>query len=183
LTLQSYLEALRAGRSFVSTGPLLLLTAAGVEPGGVIQAPAGGPVAWELTAVSPLAFETVEVIVNGVSVWKAAGLRAPGRQTWKGTVTVPPGGWLAARVTGGSVQWPAMDSYPFAHTAPIWFGRIGSVDPAASRAAATELLQWMDVAQAQLLDRYDGVKVPAIAGRFEQARNRLEAIAAGGSTP
>ena len=183
LTLQSYLEALRAGRSFVSTGPLLLLTAAGVEPGGVIQAPAGGPVAWELTAVSPLAFETVEVIVNGVSVWKAAGLRAPGRQTWKGTVTVPPGGWLAARVTGGSVQWPAMDSYPFAHTAPIWFRRIGSVDPAASRAAATELLQWMDVAQAQLLDRYDGVKVPAIAGRFEQARNRLEAIAAGGSTP
>jgi TolB protein len=183
LTLQSYLDALRAGRSFVSTGPQLLLTAAGAEPGEVLRAIAGGPVAWELTAVSPLAFETVEVLVNGVVAWKADGLKAPGRQTWKGTLTAPPGGWVAARVIGGSVQWPAMDSYPFAHTAPIWFGTVGSVDRAAARTAATELLQWMDIAQAQLLARYDGVDIPKLTARFEQARRRLEAIAAGGSTP
>jgi hypothetical protein len=41
----------------------------------------------------------------------------------------------------------------------------------------------MDIAQAQLRERYDGVDIPKLTARFEQARRRLEVIAAGGSTP
>jgi TolB protein len=184
LTLNSYLAALRAGRSFVSTGPLLLFTAQNAAPGGTIQARRGSDVTWEMTVASPLAFETVEVLVNGVVVWSDKGLQAPGKRTWTGRIKAPAGGWIAARVRGGEVRWPAMDSYPFAHTAPVWFGSVGSTDRAAAHVAATELLRWMDVADKRLAERYAGTQIPKLKARFADARRRLETIAAGGlATP
>jgi len=30
---------------------------------------------------------------------------------------------------GGATVWPSMDSYPFAHTGPIWIGSVGSLGP------------------------------------------------------
>jgi TolB protein len=96
-------------------------------------------------------------------------------------VKAPAGGWIAARAHGGAVQWPAMDSYPFAHTGPAWFGRVGSTDREASRVAARELLQWMDVADKRLAEGFAGAEIPKLKGRFAEARRRLEAIAAGGT--
>jgi TolB protein len=182
LTLNSYLNALRAGRSFVTTGPLLQFTANGAGPGDVIQAKPGAEVAWELTVASPTAFETVEVLINGAVAFTAPGLDAPGKRTWTGRLKTPAGGWIAARVRGGAVQWPVMDSYPFAHTAATWFGSIGSVDRESARRAATELLRWMDVADERLVKRYEGAAIPKLKAHFAQARSRLEAIAEGRAT-
>jgi TolB protein len=179
LTLASYLAALRAGRSFVTTGPLLLFSALGTGPGGALRTTSGADVTWELTVASPLAFETVEVLVNGVVAWSSQGLEAPGRRTWSGRIKAPAGGWMAARVRGGAVQWPAMDSYPFAHSGPIWFGSVGSADRDVARTAATELLQWMDVADKRLAERYEGIEIPKLKERFARARSQLEAIASG----
>jgi TolB protein len=181
LTLNSYLAALRAGRSFVSTGPLLQFTAQGAEPGGIIDARGGSEIGWELTVASPLAFETVEVLVNGTVAWSAKGLTAPGKQTWTGRVKAPSGGWIAARVRGGAVQWPAMDSYPFAHTGPAWFGRKGSTDRESARTAARELLQWMDVADKRLAEGFRDAPIPKLKARFAEARRRLETIVASGT--
>ena len=181
LTMNSYLAALRAGRSFVSTGPLLQFTAQGVSPGGVIDARGGSEIGWELTAASPVAFETVEVLVNGTIAWSEKGLTAPGKQTWTGRVKVPSGGWIAARVHGGAVQWPVMDSYPFAHTGPAWFGRVGSTEREAARTAARDLLQWMDVADKRLAEGFADAPIPKLKARFAEARRRLETIAAGGT--
>jgi TolB protein len=180
LTLDSYLAALRGGRSFVTTGPLPRFTAQGAGPGGLVTAKPGADVAWEMTVASPLAFDTVEVLVNGVVVWSDKGLSAPGTRTWSGRVKAPAGGWMAARVRGGAVQWPAMDSYPFAHTAPVWFGSVGSTDRRAARAAAVELLKWMDVADKRLDEGFAGTEIPKLKARFAGARRRLETIAASG---
>ena len=182
LTLNSYLAALRAGRSFVTTGPLLQFTAAGTGPGGTIASASGSEIAWSLDVASPVAFETVEVIVNGAVAWSEKGLAAPGKRTWTGRVQAPSGGWIAARVRGGAVQWPVMDSYPFAHTGPAWFGRVGSSDRAAARVAARELLQWMDVADKRLAEGYAGADIPKLTARFRDARRRLDAIAATGTS-
>jgi len=182
LTLSSYLAALRAGHSFVTTGPLLQFTVQGGGPGDAIDAKPGSDVAWELTVASPLAFEQVEVIINGTPVWSDRGLAAPGRRSWTGRVKAPSGGWIAARVRGGAVQWPAMDSYPFAHTAPTWFGRVGSTDGDRARVAARELLQWMDVADKRLAEGYAGVEIPKLKARFAEARRKLESIVRGTAT-
>jgi TolB protein len=53
-----------------------------------------------------------------------------------GRVSLPADGWIAARARGGATVWPSIDSYPFAHTGPIWIGSVGSLDPEGSRLRA-----------------------------------------------
>ena len=74
-----YLAALKAGRSFVTTGPLLQFTAGGAEPGGVRQDLGRGH-ALELNVASAVPFERVEVLVNGEVAWSGDGLTSPARR-------------------------------------------------------------------------------------------------------
>jgi TolB protein len=172
LTMDRYLAGLKAGRSFVTTGPLLQFTAGGREPGDVVP-PAAGPTAWQLQVASAVPFERVEVLVNGQVVWTGDGLAQPGAHTYEGMLTPPAGGWIAARVHGGVTAWPAMDSYPFAHTAPIWFGAIGSTHPAAAALAAKELLAALDVAEQRVKTSYAETPTPTLLGRLRDARQKL----------
>jgi TolB protein len=177
LTMESYLAALKAGRSYVTNGPLLTFTVDGRGPGDVIEARAGGEVAFSLEVASAVTVESVEVLVNGRAAFTSRGPRGPGVLSSRGRLRVPPGGWISARAHGGATAWPAMDSYPFAHTAPVWVGRKGSRDPAAAAEAARDLLRWMDVAERRLAEAYaEGQDLKA---RFAQARRVLARAAAG----
>lgn len=169
----TYLAALRRGRSFVSTGPLLNFKVGGAQPGDIVRTEAGSEGTWELIVSSATPFQKVEVLVNGASVWSGVGSAKPGTQTYSGRFKAPAGGWIAARVYGGPSVWPIMDSYPFAHTAPIWFNAIGSTEPEAVRQAARDLLRWMDVADRRLLEGYGSEPVPNLKARFAAARARL----------
>jgi TolB protein len=171
-TLGRYLDRLKAGHSFVTTGPLLRFTAGGGEPGDVI--PGSKPVEWELAVSSPLPFDRAEILVNGEVAWSGAGLDKTGTRTYRGTLAAPAGGWIAARVHGGATGWPAMDSYPFAHTAPLWFGRVGSTDPAAARRAAAELLAALAVAEERVRTAYKEVRASKVLDRIAFARDKLQ---------
>ena len=70
-----------------------------------------------------------------------------------------------------------IDSYPFAHTAPIWFNRIGSYDADSARRSSQDLLRWMDIAEKRLNEGYAGAQVTALQKRFIDARRRLETFA------
>jgi TolB protein len=175
LNMESYLSALRRGRSFVTTGPLVLLSVSGVQPGEVATVPARGELAWELRVISPIALEKVELVVNGQVVWSGAGLSAGGEEIHRGKLRAPSGGWIAARVHGGVTEWPAMDSYPFAHTAPIWLNERGSTDPTAAGRSATELLRALTVAERRLAAGYGDAPIPRLRARFAEARRKLEA--------
>ena len=177
LTVAGYLSAVKAGRSFVTTGPMLEFAVGGQGPGGV--APRGGRLPFSLEAWSANGADKVEIVVNGRVAWSGGALSA-GSKRFAGTIDVPAGGWVAARAHGGATVWPSQDSYPFAHTAPVWIGARGSSDPAAARAAALDLLRWMDVADAQLARGYPGVAGPSIKARFAAARARLTGTAQSG---
>ena len=56
-----------------------------------------------------------------------------------------------------------MDSYPFAHTAPLWIGKVASTDPAAARRAAGELLTALDVAEERVRTAYKELRALAEA--------------------
>lgn len=175
-----YLDALRTGRSFVSTGPLLDFRLAGERPGGAVPADAEG--AWELTLASAGVVGQVDLLVNGAVVETLAGLDGPGRRDLSGTVALPSGGWVAVRAHGGVESWPGMNGSVFAQTSPVWIGVVGSTEPAAARAAAEDLLRALAVAEARTAARYGETPIPAIRAQFTEARERLEAIR-GGSTP
>ena len=176
LTLEGYLDGLKAGRSFVTNGPLLQFRAAGGEPGDVLTASPGADVSWELRIGAAVPYERVEILVNADVVWSGDGLAEAGSQTVRGTIQAPEGGWVAARVHGGTTAWPSMDSYPFAHTAPLWFGSIGSTDPSAASRAAVDLLAVLDVAEQRITRAYAGTETPVLLGRIADARKKLHAL-------
>ncbi len=172
--LGSYFAALKAGRSFVSTGPMLEFLVGRAGPGQVVPR---GNVAqtWTLSVHSAVPVDTVEIVVNGTVVERRAGFVAPGSKSYSGTVQLPVGGWIAARVSGPPTRaWPAMDSYAFAHTAPVWIERIASTEPAAKLAATRDLLRALDVADEALAIGYANADHPRLLAHFAAARRRLE---------
>ncbi|MEQ9399601.1 MAG: CehA/McbA family metallohydrolase [Longimicrobiales bacterium] len=175
---ESYLDALRAGRSFVTNGPLLDLRVDDARPGGVVDA--DGSVRWSLDLHTVVPVDSVQILVNGRVAWAAAASGGAGSTSWSGTLDVPSGGWVAARATGpATTAWPAMDSYAFGHTSPVWIGTVGSVDPAAEQQAARELLDALDGASARLRAGYGTADIPRLERHFAEARAVLERILGG----
>lgn len=177
----TYLEHLREGRSFASTGPYLDATfaAAGGDPDwrGPGEVIAAGEVRWRIDLRSPIPVDHVEIVVNGEVVDRLPGLAGPGARVMEGTVRLPAGGWVAARAHGGRPSWPVMAQYPFAHSSPTWIGERGSTDPEAMRRSARELLEALRLAENRVRIGYQGYQIPRLEARYAQARSRLEALA------
>ncbi len=167
-----YLEALKAGRSFVTTGPLLDFRLDGARPGEA--AAPGGEAAWTLTLAHTGPVEQVDLIVNGEVVDSVSGLDGSGVRELAGSLSLPAGGWVSARAHGGEESWPGMNGSVFAQTSPVWIGEVGSHDPAAADAAARDLLRALDFSEAEVRERYGEIPIPRILERFTLARERLQ---------
>lgn len=169
----AYLEGLKAGRSFVTNGPLIEFDVEGVRPGGTTAA--DGAARWVLELYTAVEVDAVEIVVNGEVVWsdETGGGTS---QRFTGTVEIPEGGWIAARVVGPPTDtWPAMDSYAFAHTSPVWIGEVGSIDPAAERRSSEVLSEALAGAREAVEDAYAGSPTPNLMARFDAAREAVEA--------
>jgi TolB protein len=173
----SYLGGLAAGRSFVTNGPLIEFAVEGAVPGETTAA--DGSADWTLALHTAVAVSRVEIIVNGEIAWSTeAGSGA--HQRFSGSVEIPTGGWVAARVVGPDTEaWPAMDSYAFAHSSPIWIGRVGSVDRSAELRSIAVLRAALAGARASLLEGYEGTDIPVLTERFDAATAALDAREAG----
>ena len=177
LSMRSYLDGLKAGRSFITTGPLIDFSVGGKQPGDVVATDAR-PLDWSLDVYSALPFERVEIFVNGKVAASFDGLDRAGQRTYRGSLEVPTGGWVTARVTGENTGWPALNESLYAESSPIWLGRVGSTDPAAATASAQRLLTALEVAQKNLIDGYGEAEIPRLLAHFRSARERLEKMAA-----
>jgi TolB protein len=168
---EAYWRGFREGRSFVTTGPVLLLDLDGAEPG---DATAGGRLAaFRIDLASAVPVERVEVVVNGQVQWSETGLAMPGAKEYAGTIELPAAGWVAVRAHGGAQSWPAMDQRVFAHTSPVWIDHVGSVDPDAAARAAADLMPVIDAAWSSLRAAYGDAPTPRIDAEFEAARDKL----------
>jgi TolB protein len=176
LTWDPYLRALLAGRSFVSTGPLVTLTVDGQSPGDVVAASRTLP--FTMRVVSAVPVDTIAVMVNGEVAWRAPGrIDSAGVRTYSGRVRVPRGGWIGARVVGPTTtRWPAMAEYAFAHTAPIWIRSRGSTDPRARRAAVADLQRAHANATQRLEIGYSGTEIPTLRTYFAEAKAVLDSL-------
>ena len=173
LTTTSYLEALKSGRSFATNGPQLVFAVDGKEVGEVITSKSK-KADWTLSVYSPIAYETVELFVNGKVVWSQKAENSIGAKTYSGSIVIPEGGWVTARVSGGKSEWPMMDSYPFAETSPFWFGQVGSTSKTTKIEAARKLLIALNVSEQRLLAGYGENPIPNLLGHFAKARIKLE---------
>jgi hypothetical protein len=107
----TWIEAVRAGRTFVTSGPLLSLAASDQGPGSIVVVEPGSevPVRAEARSASPI--ETIEVLAGGkvIAAAKASGeQRSVELQT---ALVADRSAWIAARCRGPGGQ--------FAHTTPV----------------------------------------------------------------
>ena len=170
---RGYLAGLKSGHSFVTNGPMLVFTVQGQGPGESLKRTKQA-VPWSLDLHSALGVDSVQIVVNGSVVTTEPGLSAAGSRHYEGRVKLPAGGWIAARAFGGpTTSWPAMDSYGFAHTAPIWIGEPGSTTPVTKQAAAAELKRALEVSLGRMRAAYQGTPIPNLEAQFARALERL----------
>jgi TolB protein len=174
-TPETVLAAAAAGRSFVTTGPSLVFQLDdGARPGDVTQA---GMQSWSAQLSSTVPVDVLEIVVNGTVVQRLSGVAAGKIKTHTGKVTLPKGGWIAARAYASAPaedSWPLMHARPFAHSSPIWIGQIGSTEAGARSAAAADLVRGIDFSDQQARTDYGDVPMTRMHARFDQARATLK---------
>ena len=173
----SILAAAFAGKGFVSTGPALIFSLGDeIRPGGVTSP---GQQTWSLMLASTVNIDTVEIIVNGQVAETLAGVTAGETKTLTGKLTLPEGGWVAARAYS-SVKpddpWPIMHFMPFAHSAPIWIGSVGSTQSDARSAAAADLMRALDSVELRIKQAYGTQPMTRLMDRIERAREVLSGM-------
>jgi hypothetical protein len=107
LTYAGWMDAVRAGNTFATIGPLAALRVEGVSPGGRVELPASGgrvDVEWEVESVA-VPVEQVEIVAGGLVVEQ---VDCDGALAHTGSVTVPVGAstWIAMRVRGSYHERP-----------------------------------------------------------------------------
>ena len=163
---ESWIAGLRAGRTFVTNGPLLELTVNGRGPGAMLEA--GAPLQVRARAVSRLPFDRLEIIQEGEVVAEQSAIG--GREaTLEREIPVERGGWLAARVRSGAKTYAAYTV--FAHTSPVYY-RVSGTPHRLARAAGA----FVDEIEASVRYIRKNYKFASQAdqalalGRFEEGR-------------
>jgi hypothetical protein len=117
---ESWLAGLKAGRSFVTTGPMLLVTVNGRDPGEVFKSDdVELPLSITAEAISSQPLDRIEVIWNGEVVRQVVPKNEPANNgfvtRFEESVPARVSGWLAVRCFGRPLETGGI---PFAHTAP-----------------------------------------------------------------
>jgi hypothetical protein len=120
LSFDTWAAAVRAGRTFVTSGPILELAVDSHEPGDVIRMRSAGRLeaAVRVRAAQPVITD-LELIVDGRVVAAAAAGGVTSLELHE-TLEIGAGAWIAARSRSGDVIESAFTTSMAAHTSPIY---------------------------------------------------------------
>lgn len=172
--LESWLSGLKRGRSFVTTGPMLLARLNGEHPGHVFRfaKDQNAEIRWSAEAVSPDPISRVELIVNGeveFEVTPAAMRTAEGAWTWAGQGSFPldKSGWAVLRTWSDQPDGRKR----FAHTG-AWYFEVDEQPVQPPRIQIDYLLEQLELS----MEKQRGILSPAAYAEFEQAREAYRRI-------
>lgn len=139
----SWTAAVRAGRTFVSGGPLIKLRVDGARIGDTLHLPhGGGEVEIEATAESIFPINCLQIVERGAVVASTEETTGTRRLALRTRLRVSGNSWVAARCGGPRYAFDAirhLDEWRrgiFAHTSPIYVacgGPWGMFDPEVAR--------------------------------------------------
>ncbi len=182
-TFAQWFRAAAEGRSFVSTGPLVLLEVDGQKPGSILRHEGAGP--HKVTAhvrvlceVAPVTH--VQLIAGGKVVRELVVPADQGKGNWleiKQTIELKSSSWIAARAFS---QSPSGEPDAEAHTNPVY---VYFKDRAPYDAASLEVLVQRIEGQIAVHAKRDFLQKVRVLDYFARARERLLKIRqAGGLT-
>jgi hypothetical protein len=157
----AWLEAVCRGRTFTTSGPLLLLTVNGAEPGDTLDLPQGTELSVELKATSRHPLGTIEIVSNG-QVLKSVHSAATAR-TLRLRLRAEQSRWFCARASRNDV-WNAILAPDVAHTSAVY-----------TRVAGREVLQ-EDAARFWIANVQVHLQRLEATGAFASDEQRRQAI-------
>ena len=122
LSFESWADAVRSGRTFVTSGPFVELAVDGRQPGGTVRLGRGGgtvEVSALATAAQPV-IAGLELIHDGAVIASTDATPGTDHLELTARVRVSRGGWLAAKVTSGGLIHSAFTTAMGAHTSPVY---------------------------------------------------------------
>lgn len=177
LDYSAWIENLRAGKSFVTNGPMLTFTTDEKEIGSTIQLSAPGTVEVVASVAAQFPLSTFEVIQNGKVVGTGDLDEKKLSSEIKTPVRFERSGWISVRAIGPShADHPTGGQY--AHTSPIYVDVANR--PAESREDAMYFLKWIDrlALAVRLRDRIPSAELRAhVESQLESARNVYRKLA------
>jgi TolB protein len=177
----AWVDAVRAGHTFVTNGPLLDFHINGRMPGDEIRLPAEGgelEIRGKLLSIVPL--EKFEVISNGKVIESISPAGAPATAAIDKRLHVDHSGWYTLRAHSNQPQHPIDDPFPFAETGAIFV--ICGDQPIRSRADAEYFIRWIDDVGRQAEQHpgwRSGAEKKHVLDQFAEARKIFEQRAAG----
>jgi Tol biopolymer transport system component len=138
---QALHEALRAGHSVASNGPLLALQVDGRNPGDTIELASGRQLKFRAAMRSLAPLDHVEVLYNGRVVARH-GKKDATHADLSGTIPVTASGWILMRAWNDQPDALIFDLYPYASTSPVYVS-VGGQPPKSPEDAAY-FLHWID---------------------------------------
>lgn len=125
LTMANWFDAVKRGRTYFSSGPIVTFEVEGRGPGDELALAAGAAhdvsVTVDVVSITPV--DTLDILVNG-RVAQTVRAPEPNRVAFRGRIAMPEGGWIAARVSGPKSPYLG-DDYAFAQTTPVYVVRGG----------------------------------------------------------
>ena len=181
-TYKNWIEAVRAGRTFVTNGPLLDFTINGQGPGSSLELPAETKtISVHAEARSLVPFERLEVIHNGTVVAEKKATGAAPETILETDLPISESGWWALRCWGDqNVQASICPQPVSAHSSAIYIRRAGK--PAIPQLDAVQAVLGHCEGFGQMLERlhrqgqFAGeVDRQRLTGIFNEARAILQA--------
>lgn len=133
LTFEAWAAAVRAGRTFVTSGPLLELRVEGRSPGDELRLGGESSVEVELRARSAQpVIEALEIVLDGRVEARVDAASGPVSELLlRERIAVARSGWVAGRSRSSVAIGSAFASAMAAHTSPVYLGVAGRPQPAA----------------------------------------------------
>jgi TolB protein len=172
---RNWLGALKAGRTFVTNGPLLEFSAGNSGIGDEIRLARRQRLEFRVSLRSIVPVDHFEAVRNGQVV---ATIPLRGDRTTADTtisLVAEQSGWYTLRAWSDKPAEPILDLYPFATTSPIYV-TVGNA-PIRSRPDAEYFMAWIDRldAAARVHDGWNtGAEKSAVLGHIRAARFEFE---------
>jgi len=120
LSSESWLEALRQGRTFATNGPLLDFSVAGNPIGSTLRLERGQSVSFSARLRSIVPVDHAQVVCNGRIARELALGTHRDRLEVSGTLPIVSSGWCLLRAFTAKAEYPVLDNFVYATTSPVY---------------------------------------------------------------
>jgi hypothetical protein len=178
-TTETWCQAVRQGRTFVTNGPMLSLTVDGHGVGAELRPSAGSTLEVRAEARSHVPIESLELIVNGEVVARSQPDSSGTRASLDYSLRAEESCWVALRALGPGGRF-VLGGDAFAHTSPVY---VTVANLRVERPVdAAYFVEWIDrlIAMCEEQGRYPtDAEREAVTGLFRKGQEYYKRIAEG----